>query len=202
MRNILSLHLASYTLVLTLLLSACGGGGGDAPAQPPVQPPPAQQWPQSVAFTDFTGGQTYFLIGGYIGGLSQIECPLCVGLRGIARSNAEMAILHKDSFNTPTSWPAPYNDKPYGELPIDYNSKMAVILQDNSSGRNRYTFQKVEEFADAITVSVVKCDSGFPLISFPQVVFFGLLLPKSSKPVQVVTLPSPNPPVPGQLGDC
>ena len=134
------------------------------------------------------------------------SCLLCVSLRGIARSNTEMASLLKDFANTPQDWPAPYTDKPYGELPIDYNSKMAVVLQDLSSVTLGYSLQKVEESAEAMTVSVVKCDFGLltPPVP-PQVVYLGLLVPKSSKPVQVVTLPSPNPPVSpnsGRLGAC
>ena len=205
MRNLLR----SFLVCCTLLLSSCGGGGGaDTTAPPPLQPPPVQQWPQSVAFTDFTGGNSYIYIGaqrGLLGGSGQGDCLLCVSLRGIARSNAEMASLRKDSFNTPQSWPAPYNDKPYGELPIDYNSKMAVILEDRySSERNGYSIEKVEESAETITVSVIKCDAGFPLVSFSQVVSLGLLVPKSTKPVQVVTLPITNPPVfaSNQLGGC
>lgn len=205
MRNLLR----SFLVCCTLLLSSCGGGGGaDTTAPPLLQPPPVQQWPQSVAFTDFTGGNSYIYIGaqrGLLGGSGQGDCLLCVSLRGIARSNAEMASLRKDSFNTPQSWPAPYNDKPYGELPIDYNSKMAVILEDRySSERNGYSIEKVEESAETITVSVIKCDAGFPLVSFSQVVSLGLLVPKSTKPIQVVTLPSTNPPVfaSNQLGGC
>jgi len=208
MRNLLTRScLASWALMLTVVFSGCGGGG-DTQTPTPVHPPPVQQWPQSVAFTDFTGGNSYFFIGaqrGLLGGSGQGNCLLCVSLRGIARSNAEMASLRKDSFNTPSSWPAPYNDKPYGELPIDYNSKMAVVLEDRySSERNGYSIQKVEESAETITVSIIKCDAGFPLVSFSQVPSLGLLVPKSTKPIQVVTLPSTNPPVfaSSQLGGC
>ena len=202
MRKILSLFLGCSTLLLTLLLSSCGGGGGDSVASPPVQPPPVQQWPQSLAFTDFTGGQDYY-------GLSNsfhskvVSCYTCINLRGIAATGSELKQLLTQ--NTPSYWPVPYNSQPYSDLPIDYNSKMAVVLEDRySSERNGYSIQKVEESAETITVSVIKCDAGFPLVSFSQVVSLGLLVPKSTKPIQVVTLPSTNPPVfaSSQLGGC
>ena len=202
MRNIPCLFLVHSMLLLTLLLNACGGGGGDT-AAPPIQPPPVQQWPQSLAFTDFTGGQTNFVIGAnVIFGGSPGNCRLCVSLRGIARSNAELGNLRPD-LNTDPAWPAPYNNKPYAELPIDFTTKMAVVLEDvYSEGAYTLSIQKVEESAETITISVLKCGNGFPYF-VRDIRSLGLLVPKNNKPIQVLTVQSGKPPLyADDLGAC
>ena len=199
--------MAVWLLISSVFLSACGGDDGATPTPPPVQPPPVQQWPQSVAFTDFTGGQNYFLIGlnVLLGGAGQENCTLCVGLKGVARSNAELGSL-RPNLNTDPAWPAPYNNKPYAELPIDYTAKMAVVLEDLGSGaRYRHSIQKVEETADKVIISVLKC-TVIDLYGMPNTISLGLLLPKTNKPIDVLTVQSGNPPAfgsgPNALGGC
>ena len=202
MRNILRLFLVRASLLLTLLLSACGGGGADT-AVPPLQPPPTQQWPQSVAFTDFTGGQTNFVLGAnVIFGEGPGNCRLCVSLRGVARSNTELGKLRPD-LTTDPAWPAPYNNKPYAELPIDFNTQMAVVLEDvYSEGAYTLSIQKVEESAETITVSVLKCGNGFPYF-VRDIRSLGLLIPKNNKAIQVLTVQSDKPALyANDLGAC
>ncbi|MBX7228763.1 MAG: hypothetical protein K1X48_04035 [Burkholderiaceae bacterium] len=199
MRIIRSSHLASYTLVLTAFLSACGGGGGE---NSPTPPPPVQQWPQSVAFTDFTGGQSNFTIGFY--SYAQSECQTCITAQ-VAQSGIELGNLLPQR-KSPAHWPPPYNDKLYAELPIDYNSKTAVVLEDKGSGvMYHYTLQKVEESANTMSISVLKCMVSDPYNNGATVTF-GLLLPKTTKPIQVLTVQSGKPTLPeyqpNGLGAC
>ena len=207
MRNFPRSFLVRSTLLFTLLLSSCGGGGGDSVASPPVQSPPVQQWPQSLAFTDFTGGQDYFLIrlSVLVAEVSPVDCQLCVNLQGVARSSTELGKLRPD-VNTYPDWPVPYNNKPYAELPIDYATKIAVVLEDLGSGaRYRHSIQKVEETEDKVIISVLKC-TVIDLYGKPNIISLGLLIPKTNKPIEVLTIQTGNPPAfgsgPNGLGGC
>ena len=204
MRNFPRSFLVRSTLLFTLLLSSCGGGGGDSVASPPVQPPPVQQWPQSLAFTDFTGGQDYY-------GLSNsfhskvVSCYTCINLRGIAATGSELKQLLIQ--NTPGYWPVPYNSQPYSDLPIDYNSKMAVILEDLAyAPRYGYQVQKAEEYGDKVVLTVMKCSTFLLLdgLVTPNGTELGVLIPKTTKPIEVVTVQSGKPPPysNGDLGAC
>ena len=179
------------TFVFTVLLVACGGGGDGE----------EMQWPQPVGFTDFTERKDYFSIASYSNqGLGITNCLTCINLFGIGRSNTELGNLLKDFFNTPPSWPAPYSDKPYSALPIDYSSKMAVVLEDKGSKFGyQYTVQKVEESANAVTISVLKCVAFLDLYGLPSTIYLGVLLPKTNKPIQVLTLQSGKPTLPEYL---
>jgi hypothetical protein len=186
----------SLLLALAFALTACGGGGGES-----IEP---IQWPQPMAFTDFTGGQSYYYDVGH-SNLPLGSCSTCITLRGIARSSTEMSQLFPDQ-RTSLSWPAAYRDKLYSELPIDYSSKMAVVLVDQNSGViYQYAMNKVEESENAVTISVLKCVAYHPY----DTVFttqFGLLIPKTTKPIQVVLVQSGKPVLPGYeilgLGGC
>ena len=187
----------SLLLALAFALTACGGGGGEESVAPPIQ------WPQPVAFTDFTGGQSYFDLGALNRALS--ACQTCITLRGVARSSIEMAQLLPEQ-RTATSLPAPYSNKLFSELPIDYTSKMAVVLEDLGSGlRYRYAMQKVEESADTVTISVLKC-MVYDVYQDSNTVSFGLLIPKTPKSIQVLLVPSGKPTLPiyepNGLGAC
>jgi hypothetical protein len=181
------------TFVFTLVLNGCGGGGGDTL----TPPPPVQQWPQPVAFTDFTGGQSRFTIGtqGYAG----TDCRTCMYVYGVARSSAELGKLLPE-LKTYVQWPPTYNDKLYAELPIDYNQKIAVVLKDeNSKYGDQYTIQKVEESADSLTITVLKCVAFLDVYGLVSRDYFGLLLPKTTKPIQVLTVQSGKPTLPEYL---
>ena len=191
-------------LVLALLVNACGGGAEEE-ANNPAQPPPVQ-WPQSVTFTDFTGEQRYFIVGIHYYPKAD-ECRTCIAVRGIARNSVELGNLRPDK--TSVSWPAPYNDKLYSELPINYNNKIAVVLED--LGYNpvyRYSIQKVEETANTVTISMTKCTITTFLdgILSNNAMQFGVLLPKTDKPINVLTVQTGKPPAFGQpadgLGEC
>jgi hypothetical protein len=74
-----------------------------------------------------------------------------------------------------------------------------VVLEDKGSGaRYQYAVQKVEESANALTISVLKC-----MVSEPyqngDTLLFGLLLPKTNKPIQVLTVQSGKPTLPEYL---
>ena len=188
-----------FMFVLTVILNGCGGGGGENSPRPP---PPVQQWLQSVAFTDFTGGQSNFTIGFY--SYAQSECQTCITAQ-VAQSGIELGNLLPQR-KSPAHWPPPYNDKLYAELPIDYNSKTAVVLEDKGSGvMYHYTLQKVEESANTMSISVLKCMVSDPYNNGATVTF-GLLLPKTTKPIQVLTVQSGKPTLPeyqpNGLGAC
>lgn len=199
-RNLFSVCLLTFALALT----ACGGGGGEGPDNTGTggTPPELPKWPQALAFTDFTGGQSFINIGA--SNLSVTPCQTCITVHGVARSNVELENLRPGK--TSPNWPSPYNDKLYSELPIDYNSKMAVILEDRGSGkRYQYAVQKVEESADAISVTLLKC-MVFEVYQDSNTVRFGLLIPKSNKAVNVVMIQSGKPTLPvyepDGLGAC
>jgi len=193
MRNILRLFLVRSSLLLTLLLSACGGGGADI-AAPPVQPPPTQQWPQSVAFTDFTGGQDYY--GLYNSSHSKVvSCNTCINVLGIAVTGSELEQLL--THQTPSYWPVPYNNQAYSALPIDYNNKVAVVLEDLAyAPRYGYQVKKAEEYGNKVVLTVMKCSTFLLLdgVATPNGIELGILLPKTTKPIEVLTVQSGKPP--------
>ncbi|MBX7229399.1 MAG: hypothetical protein K1X48_07325 [Burkholderiaceae bacterium] len=201
---------SSLLVTLTMALTACGGGGGEPSGDGGTggNPPEAPKWPQAMAFTDFTGVQAYFRIGGSAGagyGGGGSSCQTCITLYGIAQSSAEMAQLLVDR-KTYSDWPAPYNGKPFSELPIDYSQKTAVVLEDLGSGlRYQYAIQKVEESADKVTISVLKC-MVYELYQDSGTISFGLLIPKSNKAVNVIMVQSGKPTLPvyepNGLGAC
>ena len=200
-RNLFSACLLTFALALT----ACGGGGGgETPGDGGTggTPPEAPTWPQTLEFRDFTGGQGYLEIRSLVG--SQPGCRTCIALRGVAQSSAEMSKLLPD-WKTYSDWPAPYNSKLFSELPIDYNIKTAVVLEDLFSSRlYQYSVQKVEESADTVTITMIKC-TGYDLYLDGKTYFFGLLIPKTSKPIQILTVQSGKPPpvyAPDGLGAC
>ena len=171
-------------LTTALVLAACGGGEEQI------------RWPQSVALTDFTGQSRYFLLGGSY--YAQIDCRTCITLYGVARSNVELGNILPEQ-KTFEAWPAPYNDKLFAALPIDYSSKMAVVLEDLESGAYyNYFMQKAEETEEAVTITVLKCMVGDVYVN-GATVKLGLLLPKTNKPIKVLTVQSGKPTLPEYL---
>lgn len=187
----------SLSFVFSLTLTACGGGGEVEEIQ----------WPQPVVFTDFTGGKTNFVSGVNVipDGSTLGGCKTCITIFGVARSNTELGNLLPE-WKTSSDWPPPYNGKLYSDLPIDYNSKIAVLVEDQGSGaRYQHTIQKVEESAKAVTITIMKCSVG-DLYGLRHISYFGLLLPKTNKPIEVLMVQSGKPPLesekPSGLGAC
>ncbi|MBX7228892.1 MAG: hypothetical protein K1X48_04710 [Burkholderiaceae bacterium] len=207
-RNLFSACLLTFALALT----ACGGGGGgETPGDGGTggTPPEAPTWPQTLEFRDFTGVQAYFRIAGSggtgHGGGGGSSCQTCITVYGIAQSSLEMGKLLPD-WKTYSDWPAPYNSKLFSELPIDYSTKTAVVLEDLGSGdRYQYAVKKVEEFAEAVTITVLKC-TVYEVYADSATIQLGLLIPKTTKPIQVVLVQSGKPTFPAYgpngLGAC
>jgi hypothetical protein len=205
---------SSLMLMLTLVLTACGGGRESQPDNPGTggTQPELPKWPQALEYRDFVGGQAYFPIdisggmaaGGSGGGGS--SCQTCITVYGIAQSNTEMGKLLPD-WKTYSDWPAPYNGKLFSELPIDYSQKTAVVLEDLGSGkRYQYAVQKVEESADAVTITMLKC-MVYDIYVDSYSIRFGLVIPKTLKPIQVTLVQSGKPTLPAYeafngLGAC
>jgi hypothetical protein len=185
-------------------LTGCGGGGGETPANGGTggQAPDVPQWPQTLEFRDFTGGKSQLEISSSIH--IQSGCNTCLTLYGVAQSSAEMETL-LPGWKTYSDWPAPYNGKLFSELPLDYNTKTAVVLEDLFSSRlYQYSVQKVEESAATVTITMIKC-TGYSLYLEGRTYMFGLLIPKTSKPIQILTVQSGKPPpvyAPNGLGAC
>ena len=204
MQSLTLKRFASLLLALVLGLTGCGGGGGEIPANGGTggQAPDVTQWPQVLGYSDFTGGKSQLEISSSIHVKS--GCNTCLTLYGVAQSSAEMSKLLPD-WKTYSDWPAPYNSKLFSELPIDYNTKTAVVLEDLFSSRlYQYSVQKVEESADTVTITMIKC-TGYDLYLDGKTYFFGLLIPKTSKPIQILTVQSGKPPpvyAPDGLGAC
>ena len=204
---------SNFMLMLTLVLTACGGGGDSQPGNlgSGGTPPEVPKWPQTVEFRDFVGVQTYFPIGisggmAAGGGDGGSSCQTCITVYGIAQSSVEMGKLLPER-KTYSDWPAPYNSKLFSELPIDYNNKTAVVLEDLGSGkRYQYAVQKVEESADAVTITMLKC-MVYDIYVDSYGIRFGLVIPKTFKPIQVTLVQSGKPTLPAYepfngLGAC
>ena len=204
MQSLTQKRFASLLLALVLGLTGCGGGGGETPANGGTgsQAPDVPQWPQTLEFRDFTGGKSQLEISSSIH--IQSGCNTCLTLYGVAQSSAEMEKL-LPGWKTYPDWPAPYNGKLFSELPIDYNTKTAVVLEDLFSSRlYQYSVQKVEESADTVTITMIKC-TGYSLYLEGRTYMFGLLIPKTSKPIKILTVQSGKPPpvyAPDGLGAC
>ena len=204
MQSLTQKRFASLLLALVLGLTGCGGGGGETPANGGTgsQAPDIPQWPQVLEYRDFTGGKSQLEISSSIH--IQSGCNTCLTLYGVAQSSAEMEKL-LPGWKTYSDWPAPYNGKLFSELPIDYNTKTAVVLEDLFSSRlYQYSVQKVEESADTVTITMIKC-TGYNLYLEGRTYMFGLLIPKTSKPIQILTVQSGKPPpvyAPDGLGAC
>ena len=194
----------SLLFTLALGLTICGGGGGEVAnnSNPGEIQPEVPKWPQTLEYRDFVGGQSQLEISASIH--IKPGCNTCITLYGVAQSSAEMGKLLPDRKTYP-DWPAPYNDKLFSELPLDYNSKTAVVLEDLFSSKlYQYSVQKVEESADTVTITMIKC-TGYDLYLDGKTYFFGLLIPKTSKPIQILTVQSGKPPpvyTPDGLGAC
>ena len=204
MQSLTQKRFASLLLALVLGLTGCGGGGGETPANGGTgsQAPDVPQWPQVLEYRDFTGGKSQLEISSSIH--IQSGCNTCLTLYGVAQSSAEMEKL-LPGWKTYSDWPAPYNGKLFSELPIDYNTKTAVVLEDLFSSRlYQYSVQKVEESADTVTITMIKC-TGYNLYLEGRTYMFGLLIPKTSKPIKILTVQSGKPPpvyAPDGLGAC
>ena len=204
MQSLTQKRFASLLLALVLGLTGCGGGGGETPANGGTgsQAPDIPQWPQVLEYRDFTGGKSQLEISSSIH--IQSGCNTCLTLYGVAQSSAEMEKL-LPGWKTYSDWPAPYNGKLFSELPIDYNTKTAVVLEDLFSSRlYQYSVQKVEESADTVTITMIKC-TGYNLYLEGRTYMFGLLIPKTSKPIKILTVQSGKPPpvyAPDGLGAC
>lgn len=182
----------SLLFIVMVMLTACAGGTED------------EQWPQPLAFTDFIGGQTYFILG--TNGGAQTDCQTCISVEKVVRSS-EQITGDLAAEQTSPYWPAPYNNRFYSELPIDYSSKMAVILQDPGSGpRYAYVMQNVEENAGGIIITVLKCMVYADYPPDDYTLRLGLLIPQSNKPIDVLTVQSGKAPLPeygpNGLGAC
>ena len=102
--------------------------------------------------------------------------------------------------------------QPFLKWPNDIyvdNNKIAVVLED--LGYNpvyRYSIQKVEETANTVTISMTKCTITIFLdgILSNNAMQFGVLVPKTDKPINVLTVQTGKPPAFGQpadgLGEC
>ena len=204
MQSLTQKRFASLLLALVLGLTGCGGGGGETPANGGTgsQAPDVPQWPQVLEYRDFTGGKSQLEISSSIH--IQSGCNTCLTLYGVAQSSAEMEKL-LPGWKTYSDWPAPYNGKLFSELPIDYNTKTAVVLEDLFSSRlYQYSVQKVEESADTVTITMIKC-TGYNLYLEGRTYMLGLLIPKTSKPIKILTVQSGKPPpvyAPDGLGAC
>ena len=204
MQSLTQKRFASLLLALVLGLTGCGGGGGETPANGGTgsQAPDIPQWPQVLEYRDFTGGKSQLEISSSIH--IQSGCNTCLTLYGVAQSSAEMEKL-LPGWKTYSDWPAPYNGKLFSELPIDYNTKTAVVLEDLFSSRlYQYSVQKVEESADTVTITMIKC-TGYNLYLEGRTYMLGLLIPKTSKPIKILTVQSGKPPpvyAPDGLGAC
>ena len=197
----------SILLIYSLILSGCGGGEGEKNASVVlISSAPSFPWPQPVVFTDFIGTQNYFELHTTHYSLSN-KCLTCITVRGIARESRELGNLRSNL--TPFYWPVPYNEKSYTELPIDYSRKIAVVLEDAAYHPSyKYSVEDVEETVDTILIKIRKCSVTLLLdgIMTDNAIELGLLLPKTDKSIQVLTVQTANPPAFGHepigIGGC